>query len=238
MGCLFGLGQAVARACFGLGAFLAAILARGLGFLLLTIVGPLLLGSMRELLLRVTRATNDGRSARSRWQLGSRTAYAILSGLAWAGGFLLLSGLWRAMSWLFGQGWRVSRQPWPPGCPPPWPCSSSSSSVPSSARSRIATRMRASVAFDAQLGATGVLRSVFRSLLNSAKRGGRPRAPVGRPRPQYDALLMGVRMLWSTTPCGRVAHPVATYHPDGWGADGSRGATLYAWAFRSSEAHA
>ena len=103
MGCLFGLGRMIASGCFGLGAFLASIFIRGLSFLFLTVIGPLCLGSVRELVIRIMRASNGGRSAQSRWWIGNRAAYAVLSGLVWAAACLLLRLVWQFLGWIGAQ---------------------------------------------------------------------------------------------------------------------------------------
>ena len=111
MGCLPGFGRAIAGSFFGLGAFLASTAMRGISFLFVTVVGPLLFGSAREFIIRIMRVSNDGRSPQSRWRIGSKTAYAILSGIAWVAAFLLLRIIWLLLEWA---GVNVMRQ-LPPG---------------------------------------------------------------------------------------------------------------------------
>jgi sterol desaturase/sphingolipid hydroxylase (fatty acid hydroxylase superfamily) len=82
---------------------MASVLMRGVGFLLLTVIGPLFLGSTREILVRITRLSREGRSLGSRWQIGSRTAYALVSGLVWTSAFLVVRAAWQAMAWLGNQ---------------------------------------------------------------------------------------------------------------------------------------
>lgn len=103
MGCLLGFGSMIGRGFFALGSFMASVLMRGVGFLLLTVIGPLFLGSTREILVRITRLSREGRSLGSRWQIGSRTAYALVSGLVWTSAFLVVRAAWQAMAWLGNQ---------------------------------------------------------------------------------------------------------------------------------------
>ena len=100
MGCLLGLGTAIGRGFFALGAFLASVLVRGMGFLFLTVIAPLFLGSTREILVRITRLSREGHSMGSRWQIGSRTTCAFLSGVVWTSAFLVVRTVWQAIAWL------------------------------------------------------------------------------------------------------------------------------------------
>jgi len=99
MGCLFVFGRMVAQACFNLGAMVATILIRGISFVLVTIVGPLWLGSVRELVVRALRITHRGKPVQSSWQIGNRVVHAGLSGLVWVAGYFVLRGLWRLAGW-------------------------------------------------------------------------------------------------------------------------------------------
>jgi hypothetical protein len=100
MGCLFGLGQIVGRSFFGLGSFLTSILLRGVGYILLTVIGPLFLGSVREVIVRIMRVSNEAGALRSRWRIGSRTTYAILSGIVWVAAYLILRLFWQFLRWI------------------------------------------------------------------------------------------------------------------------------------------
>ena len=97
MGCLAGFAQMIARTCFALGAFAGSVLIRGIGFVVLTIVAPLSLGSAREILARLMRLTIDGKPIQSRWNIGSRTGYAVVSGAAWVVVFAVGRVVWRAL---------------------------------------------------------------------------------------------------------------------------------------------
>ena len=99
-GCLFVLGRTIARACFALGAMVTTILIQGISFVFVTIIGPLWLGSVRELVVAALRITHNGRSVQSDWQMGSRPAYVALSGVVWVAGFFLARALWHLLSWI------------------------------------------------------------------------------------------------------------------------------------------
>jgi len=107
MGCLFAFGRLIARACFRFGAMLASTLIGGLSFLLATVIGPLWLGAMHEFVVWVLGITHDGKPVHSRWQVGNRTAYAVLSGLAWVVAFHVVRVLWHLAGWLVT--WAVGR---------------------------------------------------------------------------------------------------------------------------------
>ena len=100
MGCLFVFGRMIAQACYGIGAMVTMILMRGITFVLVTVIGPLWLGSVREFVVRALRITRNGRPVHSGWQIGSQPAYAALSGVAWVAGYFLLRALWRLVGWV------------------------------------------------------------------------------------------------------------------------------------------
>ena len=100
MGCLFVFGRMIAQTCFRLGAMLVTILIQGMSFVFVTVIGPLWLGSVREVVVTALRITHNGRSAQSGWQVGTRSAYAALSGLVWVAGFFLLRAAWHTLRWL------------------------------------------------------------------------------------------------------------------------------------------
>jgi len=99
MGCLFVFGRMVAQTCFNLGAMVATILIRGVSFVLISVVGPLWLGSVREFVVRALRITHHGKPLQSSWQIGNRAVYAGLSGLVWVAGAFLLRALWGLLGW-------------------------------------------------------------------------------------------------------------------------------------------
>ena len=102
MGCLLVLGQMVAGTCFRLGALIVSVLLRAMSFLLISVIGPLGLGAVREFAVTTLRITRNGKSVQSGWQVGSRSAYAALNGIGWLLGFFILRLIWRCVEWFGG----------------------------------------------------------------------------------------------------------------------------------------
>ena len=103
MGCLFAFGRLIAQTCFRFGALLVTMLIRGLSFVLVTVIGPLWLGAMHEFVVWALGITHNGKPVHSGWQVGNRTAYAVVSGLAWVVAFHVVRVVWHLIGWLATQ---------------------------------------------------------------------------------------------------------------------------------------
>ena len=100
MGCLFVFGRMVAQTFFRLGGILVTMMIRSMTFLLITVIGPLGLGAVREFVVRALRVTRNGRPVHSTWQVNNRTIYALLSGMVWVAAFFLIRGGLRLLGWI------------------------------------------------------------------------------------------------------------------------------------------
>lgn len=105
-GCLRELGRLATAAFLRVGAILVSVLIRGLGFLLLNVLGPLCLGMTRETVQRMVAAW-DARWADAGSLAGSRVLYSLASGTLWVVGYIVLSTALCLATWigrlLFGQ---------------------------------------------------------------------------------------------------------------------------------------
>jgi hypothetical protein len=104
MGCLSVFGRLVAQLFYGLGSLLSSILVRGASFVLATIVGPLWLGSMRELVIRALGITHGGRPIHAQWDVSNRVLFSLLSGLVWVAAFFVLRAVWQLMTLVLSIG--------------------------------------------------------------------------------------------------------------------------------------
>ena len=93
-GCMSELVRMVVRGFVRLGEWIAALIFRTLAFLLVGVVGPLLLGMLREAARRVLGQEREDEQAAPRGVVG----YILLSGIVFVVGFLFLWLIWALVS--------------------------------------------------------------------------------------------------------------------------------------------
>jgi hypothetical protein len=97
-GCFVALGRLIAGICTRVGVMLATVLTRTVGFLLLYVIGPLCLGMTREVIRRMTAGWRGRESSEPSPLPRSRLVHALLGGVVWAGGYLILSSIVKLIS--------------------------------------------------------------------------------------------------------------------------------------------
>lgn len=98
-GCLFGFTRLIGRGFWGLGAFVARLVVRSIGFLMAAIVAPFCLGLTRQTIHSLWNGQDQEQGPRPP---RNRLGYALLAGLLWVVGYVALRFLFRALNQLAG----------------------------------------------------------------------------------------------------------------------------------------